>query len=196
MLEFIFQGGKTMIPLVVCSLVSLTIIIERFIAMRKKKIIPSEICSAIIRNDSHQAVVETAYKHPSALSRVIKAIYDARDEGAQERSHAFLTSFKKEVVGLEQGTTVLEVIASITPLLGLLGTVIGMVDVFTVVAEVGVGQASALSYGISKALITTIAGLSIAIPTLVFHSFFMRQAERYALVLEEHGQTFFQRIGK
>ncbi len=194
MLEFLIKGGKTMIPLFICSVVALTVIIERFFSLNKRKVLPASICEALSEGKSTQEIYNMCLNIYSSLSIIIRGLYENRKNTRETRIHIFNTLFKKEVSALERGLNVLEVIASITPLLGLLGTVLGMVDVFNVVAEVGVGQASALSGGIAKALITTIAGLSIAIPTLVFHSYFSKQAENHALALEEHAQTFFQQL--
>ena len=194
MFEFLLKGGKTMIPLFICSLVALTIIIERFFSVRKQKVLPLNICEALSQGKSTQEIYALCVHAQSSLSTIIRGLYEHRKNTHEIRMHIFNTLFKKEIAALERGLNVLEVIASITPLLGLLGTVLGMVDVFNVVAEIGVGQASALSSGIAKALITTIAGLSIAIPTLVLHSYFAKQSENYALALEEHAQTFFQQL--
>jgi biopolymer transport protein ExbB len=191
MIEFIVQGGKTMLPLFICSLISVTIIIERFFALRSARILPVSLTRVIESSSDVPALVHHARGIQSALSRVILGIFEKKSAPADVRHTIFSTLYKKEINALERGLTALEVIAAITPLLGLLGTVLGMVDVFNVVAEVGVGQASALSSGISKALITTIAGLIIAIPTLVFHSFFIRKSETIALSLEEYSQAFY-----
>ena len=180
--------------LFICSLIAVAIIIERFAALRRKRITPAAVCSIIEDEKDAANVVSRARSHPSALTRLLSGLHQARSLGPEKTRAVLATLFKKELSSLERGLTTLEVIASIAPLLGLLGTVLGMVDVFNVVAEVGVGQASALSSGIAKALITTIAGLSVAIPTLVFHSYFMKRTETLALQLEEYSQNFLYRL--
>jgi biopolymer transport protein ExbB len=194
MIEFLLQGGKTMLPLFICSLVSLTVIIERFLALRRSQTHPAKLVDMIEEGRPLSEIVEKARALPSCLSNIILGLYVKKGHAPEGLHSIFLTLYKKEINTLERGLVTLEVIAAITPLLGLLGTVLGMVDVFNVVAEVGVGQASALSHGIAKALITTIAGLSIAIPTLVFHSFFIKKTETIALAVEETAQTFYQGI--
>jgi biopolymer transport protein ExbB len=194
MVELLFQGGRTMLPLFLCSLISLTIIIERFFALRKVRVVPRAVVENIEEGENVQSIVDAAREKKSSLSNIIIGLEAGSDVSSERRTIMYSTLFKKEVNALERGLIALEVIAAISPLLGLLGTVLGMVDVFNVVAEVGVGQASALSSGIAKALITTIAGLSIAIPTLVFHSFFMKKTESLALELEEISQNFYHRL--
>jgi len=194
MIEFILKGGKTMLPLFICSLVSVTIIIERFLSLRAARVVPASLSDKIDDARDLESVVDHAKTKKSALSTLVIGLFSRRSAAPDKLHMIFNTLFKKEITVLERGLTTLEVIAAITPLLGLLGTVLGMVDVFNVVAEIGVGQASALSSGISKALITTIAGLSVAIPTLVFHSFFMRRSEKMALALEESSQSFYHRL--
>ena len=194
MFEFLFKGGKTMVPLFICSFVALTIIIERFFSLQKKKIVPPLLGRAIAEKKGVADIYTESEKTPSALSRIIHNVYEVRKQGATIVQRVLQTSFKKEVVALERGLGGLEVIATITPLLGLLVTVLGMVDVFNVVAKIGVGQASAFASGIAKAMVTTIVGLSIAIPTLVFHTYFTKRAEAYGLLLEENSQVFVDRL--
>ena len=93
---------------------------------------------------------------------------------------------RQEVRHLERGLTVLETIAVASPLLGLLGTVLGMIQVFNVIQEQGIGQASALSGGISEALVTTVTGLFIGIPVLIFYNIFTKRAENFVLDIEKH----------
>lgn len=194
MIDFLIQGGKTMLPLFFCSLISLTIIIERSFALQKEKVLPATVVKKLEKEEDVEELVLSARKHRSSLSNIIIGLVSTVDSSRERVAMMYNTLFKKEVNSLERGLIALEVIAAISPLLGLLGTVLGMVDVFNVVADVGVGQASALSSGIAKALITTIAGLSIAIPTLVFHSFFMKKTESLALDLEERSQIFYHRV--
>jgi len=92
---------------------------------------------------------------------------------------------RREVERLERGLVALEVIAGISPLIGLLGTVLGMVAVFDAISVQGLGDAQVLSAGISKALVTTIAGLGVAIPTLAFHGYFTKRVESMAIEMQE-----------
>ena len=101
---------------------------------------------------------------------------------------------RQEIVHLERGLGLLETIAAIAPLLGLLGTVLGMIEVFDVVAQQGAGQAQELSGGISQALITTATGLSIGIPALVAYNYFVGKAERLVLDIEDHTDRLIQSV--
>ena len=101
---------------------------------------------------------------------------------------------RQEVRQLERGLTLLETIAVSSPLLGLLGTVLGMIQVFTVIQEQGIGQASALSGGISEALVTTVTGLFIGIPVLFFYNMFTKRAENFVLDIEKYSNFLIQKL--
>ena len=101
---------------------------------------------------------------------------------------------RQQVRDLEKGLVILETVAGIAPLLGLFGTVLGMIRVFDTISKIGVGQASALSGGISEALITTAVGLSIGIPALVFFNYFTSRAENLILDIEKYSTTLLQKI--
>ena len=93
---------------------------------------------------------------------------------------------------LERGLVMLETIAAAAPLLGLMGTVIGMIKVFNVISQQGIGQASVLSGGISEALITTVTGLAIGIPALVAFNYFTNKAESLVMAIEKHSATLLR----
>jgi biopolymer transport protein ExbB len=101
---------------------------------------------------------------------------------------------RQEVRQLERGLTILETIAVISPLMGLLGTVLGMIKVFGVIKEQGIGQAAALSGGISEALITTVTGLFIGIFTLIFYNYFTKKAESFVLDIEKYCNFLIHKI--
>ncbi|MDP7639362.1 MAG: MotA/TolQ/ExbB proton channel family protein, partial [Candidatus Hydrogenedentes bacterium] len=95
---------------------------------------------------------------------------------------------------LERGLTLLEIVAGISPLIGLLGTVLGMVTVFDAITAEGIGNPQVLSNGISKALVTTVAGLCIAIPSLAFHSYFSRRVESLAMEMQDVAMGFITKV--
>ncbi len=101
---------------------------------------------------------------------------------------------RQEIRELERGLSLLETIAVVSPLFGFLGTVLGMEKVFNVIKELGVGQAAALSGGIAEALITTIAGLFIGVPALIFYNYFTGRAENYVLDIEKHSNYLIQKL--
>jgi biopolymer transport protein ExbB len=101
---------------------------------------------------------------------------------------------RRQVRSLERGLGVLETVAAVSPILGLLGTVVGMIKVFKIISIQGVGEASALSGGISEALITTAAGLTVAIPALVFYNYFSLKAENLVHEIEDHAGDLVRRL--
>ncbi|MEE4311775.1 MAG: MotA/TolQ/ExbB proton channel family protein [candidate division KSB1 bacterium] len=192
------RGGIIMIPLILCSIISLAIIIEKIIALRKKKIINSEIVS-VIENIKSNADIDLAVsiceKHKGVFSNIIQIGLNNVEKTREQVKELFIDQGRQETRVLERGLGILETIAAIAPLLGLLGTVIGMIKVFNVISVQGVGQAEALSGGISEALITTVVGLSIGIPTLVFYNYFTDKAEDIILDIEKFSNDLVNRIG-
>lgn len=192
------RGGIIMVPLVLCSIISLAIIIEKIITLRKKKIINPEIVS-VIENIKSNADIDLAVsiceKHKGVFSNIIQIGLNNVEKTREQVKELFIDQGRQETRALERGLGILETIAAIAPLLGLLGTVIGMIKVFNVISVQGVGQAEALSGGISEALITTVVGLSIGIPTLVFYNYFTDKAEDIILDIEKFSNDLVHRIG-
>lgn len=181
------RGGILMIPIALSSLVSLEVIIEKLITLRRKKIIIPEVKSVInsvSSEDDLSLAISVCEKHQGVLSNLMRIVL--RQEGAsyEHRREELSDRGRQEIRSLERGLGVLETIAAVTPILGLLGTVLGMIKVFQVISIQGVGEASALSGGISEALITTAAGLSVGIPALIFYNYFSRKAENLILDIE------------
>jgi biopolymer transport protein ExbB len=148
-----------MYPLTLASVLALAIIIERFISLRKRKIIIPEIISVVEQFSSFKDMelaknICTKYRGP--LSNLIQIGLENTDLERAEIKELIEDQGRQEVRHLEKGMTILETIAVISPLMGLLGTVLGMIKVFGVIKEQGIGQAAALSGGISEALITTV----------------------------------------
>ncbi len=185
--SFFQKGGVLMIPIALSSLVSLEVIIEKLIMLRRKKIIIPEVKS-VIKNVSSEEDLKLAIsvcdQHKGVLSNLMKIVLRQEGSSYEHRREELSDRGRQEIRGLERGLGVLETIAAITPILGLLGTVIGMIKVFQVISVQGVGEASALSGGISEALITTAAGLSVAIPALIFYNYFSRKTENLILDIE------------
>ncbi len=179
------------------SFIALIIIIERAIILRKKKIIIPDIIN-VIENFSSLKDVELARnicsKFNGPLPNLIKVGLDNSDLDRDEIKELIEDQGRQEVRQLERGLTALETIAVISPLLGLLGTVLGMIQVFTVIQEQGIGQASALSGGISEALLTTVTGLFIGIPVLIFYNWFTKVAENFVLDIEKYSNYLIQKL--
>jgi biopolymer transport protein ExbB len=196
-LEFLKQGGWPMIPLAVCSVAALAVAFERLVALRRHRSLPQSIVDLIDLyqgEDSVASATKTCRKHPSPLARVVEVLIGSRNLDHHQMIEVLHSSGRKEVEKLERGLLILEVVAGISPLIGLLGTVLGMVNVFDAIATYGLGDAQVLSDGISKALVTTIAGLTIAIPALACHSYFSAKVDSIAIEIQEHAVGFVTRL--
>jgi biopolymer transport protein ExbB len=188
MFEIIKSGGFIMYPLLLCSLVAMGIIIERFWSLRKKHIIPENLVSKVydwMQNDKLDKKNIEKLSISSPLGKIL-----ATGLLNRQRSREAMKESIEEVgahITHELGCclNMLGTIASITPLLGLLGTVFGMIDVFSTITTQGVGDAAALAGGISTALITTATGLSIAIPSLLFYRYLRGQVEELVILMEQ-----------
>ena len=197
MLEIFDRGGLMMYPLALASLILVAIIIERFIMLRKKKIIIPEIISIVNQFKSFQDIElakNICQNHKGPLTNLIQLSLDSKNLEKSEIKEIVEDQGRQEVRKLEKGFGILETIASIAPLMGLLGTVLGMIRVFAVIKEQGIGQASALSGGISEALITTVTGLFIGIPALIFFNYFSYKAENFVLDIEKYTDKLMQKI--
>jgi len=197
MIELFERGGIMMYPMALASFIALIIIIERAIILQKKKIIIPDIIN-VIEQFSSLKDVELARnicsKFNGPLPNLIKVGLDNSDLDRTEIKELIQDQGRQEVRHLERGLTIIETIAVISPLLGLLGTVLGMINVFTVIQEQGIGQASALSGGISEALITTVTGLFIGIPVLIFYNYFTKRAENFVLDIEKYSNFLIQKL--
>lgn len=169
MLDILIAGGWLMLPLLLSSVLALAIILERFWVLRIKRVIPT------------------------ALERIQAAGIRRTSQGAQRIREAMQAAGAHEVHQLEKHLSPLGTIASVTPLLGLLGTVVGMIDVFQQL-DLAAGNAQELAGGISLALITTATGLSIAIPCLVMHRYFIRRVGDLVVVLETQAQKTLDQL--
>lgn len=191
------EGGVVMIPLAVGSVLGLAIVLERLVSLRTavvlKKPILDLIDSAAIPGDLGLARA-LCERNPCPLAAVVQAGLDGFGLGRDQLREAMTDAGRQELHRMERGLTVLETIAAVSPLLGLLGTGFGMIEVFRVVAAQGTGQAQSLSAGIAEALISTVAGLTIAIPILVFYNYFNRRVEDLTVAIEHHAVHLLNRL--
>lgn len=188
MFEFIQAGGWLMLPIMLCSVVAVAIICERFWSLQKKRICPDNLVAQVwhwAKSGQLDANRIASLRTSSPLGRVLASgLVNLRQdrvimkEGIEETGRHVAHE-------LERFLTALGTVAVITPLLGLLGTVIGMIDVFTVITSKGVGNPTELADGISKALITTAAGMTVAIPAVMFHRFFNRKVDELVVTMEQ-----------
>jgi biopolymer transport protein ExbB len=189
--EFFHGGGFFMIPLLLCSIIAVTVAIVCGLGLRRHLVVPEELEKEIERlapNDTPDAVVRlTRYvrNDESTLGRIAQVGLSNLHQPKDENQNAVQTVARHEVGQLEHGLHVLEIIIGIAPLLGLLGAVSGLVQVFGAFG----GSASqsdphAIAKGISEALSTTIVGLGIAIPTLIAHGLLQKKVEKLAADME------------
>lgn len=189
MIDVIFKGGILMIPILFCSVLALGIIIEKLINLRRKRVIPYEILKRVeghLREKNISDATSLCKKNQSVMTRILLAAILHRDKDRTEIKEIIEDAGRHEVPILDRYNNSLGTIASISPLLGLLGTVTGMIKVFTVIAFEGVGHPMALAGGISEALITTAAGLVVAIPTLIFYNYFVSKSESLIVEMEKN----------
>ena len=172
--DFFQDAGFFVYPLLACSLVAAVVVVERFYYLLTVRICPPDLLQAIGRGEIPKD------PGPSMLGRLVKVV--RAHPGEEEAVQALA---RLEVNGLQRGLVVLEVVIAIAPLLGLLGTVTGLIKVFaSITPETGMPDPGMFVEGVALALVTTGMGLAIAIPGLVFHGYFQRKAETFAVELD------------
>jgi biopolymer transport protein ExbB len=199
MLEIILAGGWLMAPILLCSTISVAIIIERFWTLRQVNVVPDGVGEMV---EQWAAKHELDIKHlnqlrnGSALGRVLAAALRNRHRPRELIKEAVEDTGRHVVHELERFLNTLGTIAGIAPLLGLLGTVIGMIKVFSAIMLHGVGNANELAGGISEALITTAAGLTVAIPSYFFYRYFRGMVAEYVISMEEQAINLIEAIDR
>jgi biopolymer transport protein ExbB len=191
-LEIFQSGGLLMWPLLFCSIIALAIVAERFWSLQKRNVAPADLLQQVLDHEKANRVSDDLIKllvKSSPLGRLFAVGLVNRDHGREIMKEAIEEQGSTVVHELDRYLNTLGTIAAITPLLGLLGTVIGMIQVFTsITPEVmsqGIGDPTILAAGISKALITTATGLSIGIPALMFHRYFKGKVHSLTVEMEQ-----------
>lgn len=187
MFEIVKAGGWLMVPIILCSIVAVAIIGERLWALQRKKIIPKHLVAQIWHWHSMGQLKDeqiTQIRKSSPLGRVLAAGLSNMNHSREVMKESIEEIGRHEVHDMERYLNTLGTIAAISPLLGLLGTVIGMIKVFSVITMQGVGNPTVLSGGISEALVTTAAGLSVAIPALMMYRYIRGRVEELVVVME------------
>jgi biopolymer transport protein ExbB len=187
-LDFLVRGGLFMWPLLICSVVALTVIILRTIALRRKNVLPLVIESEIERlvpGGSPERLARIVREDGSSLARITGIALQNLRAPRSENIEAVETRARHEMVILERGLIVLEIITGIAPLLGLIGAVSGLVHVFSHLGlGTGTADTKAIALGIAEALNATVFGLSIAVPTLIAFSYFSKKVEVMSVEME------------
>ena len=186
-----------MIPILLCSVVAMAIIAERFWTLQARRVVPENLAVQVWQwakdnqiNDKklHQLRAE------SPLGRILAAALGGRHLDREHMKELVEDAGRHVVHELEHYLTSLGTIASISPLLGLLGTVIGMIKVFALITTQGVGDPSVLAGGISEALVTTAAGLTVAIPSLMFYRYFRGRVEALVVTMEQEAMKLVEAL--
>ena len=187
MWEIIQAGGFAMIPLVICSILALAIILERAWMLRVGKVAPTALVNQIwnlMEDQKLNAESLARLQQRYLLGRVLTVGLSNTKHGRALMRERMDEEIAQVLHLLERFLSTLGTIAAISPLLGLLGTVMGMIDVFTVITEQGAGNPALLADGIAAALLTTAVGLTIALPALIAHRYFNRKIEEIELAME------------
>ncbi|NIQ97864.1 MAG: MotA/TolQ/ExbB proton channel family protein [Desulfuromonadales bacterium] len=198
MFELFIKGGPLMYPILLCSILALAIFAERIWLFRRigrgsEKLLRDVESLAIKKR--HDEAVRLCQQIDTPLSRVFLAALRSAGRSREHIKTLVEEVGTRESAILERYLGLLGTIATISPLLGLLGTVLGMIEAFNVIAEVGVGTPATLGGGISQALITTAAGMSVAIPAILLHRYLTSRADRLQLEMEEYSLHITDLLG-
>ena len=188
MLDFIIKGGVFIYPIIICSIISLTIFIEKIWSLKRNRVIPATFLDNIerlLKKENIAEALKLCGENSSSISRIFSAgikNYGKRREIIKERIEEV---GRREAVVLGRYVEALATIASVSTLLGLLGTIAGMIKIFSVISLQSVVNPSTLAGGISEALYTTAAGLTVAIPTLIFYRYLSSKSNSLIVEMEE-----------
>ena len=197
MFEIIKSGGWLMLPIVFSSVIALAITVERYWTLRVAKVRPQEQLPQVwlwIKNQELDANKIKDLKQSSLFGFVLAAGLTTSRHGREAMKDAIQEAGDHVAHEMEKFLNTLGTIAAISPLLGLLGTVLGMVDVFSDIMLQGTGNTAVLAGGISKALITTAAGLSVAIPAVIFHRALARKIDELLVLMEQDSAKLVEAI--
>lgn len=188
MLEIIQSGGWMMVPIIICSILAVAITFERFWTLRADKIAPPDLLARVwgwMKNNQLDAARIKELRASSPLGRVLAAGLINSRHGRQIMKESIEEVASHEIHLMERYLNALGTIAAVAPLMGLLGTVFGMIQVFSEIMAQGTGQANLLAGGISEALITTAAGLIVGIPALIAHRMLQRRVDEVVVFMEQ-----------
>jgi biopolymer transport protein ExbB len=188
MYQFVMKGGVLMYPIIICSVLAVAIFFERLFSLRRSRIIPEKFVIEVgdlVRQGRMEDAMTKCKLNDSSIARILMAGISRHNKPHQQVKEAIEDVGRLEAANLERYLTILGTIAGIAPLLGLLGTVTGMIKAFTVISHAGIGNPQQLAGGISEALITTAAGLSVAIPSFVFYKMLRSRVDKRILRMEQ-----------
>ena len=200
MFDFFAKGGVLVCPIILCSVLALAIFVERLISFARVRIRGYGLVKKVaqyIRNKESAKALTLAKRNESPMGRILVDAIEVADQGSETLESVIVNSTDGEVRKLSRYLQALATIANIAPLLGLLGTVVGMIKAFMVIQEMG-GKvnASVLAGGIWEAMLTTALGLSVALPTMIAHSYLTSQVDNYEAQLQDGTVTFIKALGQ
>ncbi len=197
MLEIVQAGGWLMLPIIACSVVAAAIILERLWTLQPARVLPKDLTTEVWQwvkgNQLDRQHIQSLHQS-SPLGQVLAAGLSSRDLGRDVAKENIEDTGRHVVHELERYLNPLGTIAAISPLLGLLGTVIGMVKVFAAITVHGVGNPGVLAGGISEALITTAAGLTVAIPSLIGYRYLRGRVDGLVIRMEKEAMKFLEAL--
>ena len=197
MTEFFTDAGPLIYPLGLCSLLAATITIERLYALRRRRVLPREIIEVVESVQPGRdfgVAIEVCRRNPGVFSNIMRKGLELAGEPWEVMRDAVLDTGRQETAILERHLVWLQTVAQAAPLLGLLGTVLGMIKVFAAISISGLGNPQALSQGISEAMITTAVGLAIGIPTLVAYNLLTSKSEELITEIEAYSSGLVGRM--
>ena len=186
--KIILSGGWLMWPIILCSIAVIAISIERLWTLNANKIAPKNQLAQVwswVQNNQVDAARLRELRQASELGRILAAGLSNAQAGRDVMKDSIQEAATQVIHAMERYVGALGTIAAVSPLLGLLGTVLGMIKVFVAIELQGTGNAGALAGGISEALVTTAAGLCVAIPAMIMHRFFVRKIDDLVVVMEQ-----------
>jgi len=200
MIETLVTGGPVMIPIGLCSLVAVAVFLERLWALRRAKVVPGAFCVELIeliKLGRFDDALTLCRKGDVAAGRIVEVALVVRDKSRSSIKERLEEVGRREAADLERFIPVLGTIASIAPLLGLLGTVLGMIFTFQAIQNSGgTADVSALAGGISQALVTTFAGLCVGIPAVMANRYLLSRVDGLLLDLEEVSLSVIDHISE
>ncbi len=197
MTELLSQAGPLIWPLAACSLLATTITIERMISLRRGRVLPSailEVVRAVKPGQDLSVAIEVCRRNPGTFADIVRVGLEQATRPWNVMRDALLDAGRQKTAVLERHLVWLHTIAQAAPLLGLLGTVLGMIRMFASISVSGLGDPNALSDGISEAMTTTALGLAIGIPTLVAHNLLAARSESLVTEIEAQASQLVARL--
>ncbi len=194
---WLLEAGPIMFLLLGCSVLALAVIIEKAISLRKNNVLRPEIIQTIEAIRGHEDIpfaISKCEVIPGPFSNLLKRILANIHLPREEKLFEIQAAGRQEITMLEKRLWILEVIYAIAPLLGLLGTVMGLENIFGVISELGLGHAKAFSGGLAVAIRNTAVGLFVAIPSLIAYSYFDKKVDAFALEMEEYALNLVNKL--